>query len=132
MAKGQLLVIDDQAEICEYLKSVAESLGYTVTIVEDARRAMEAYRRVSPAVIVLDIVMPERDGIEVLRDLAAAGCGARLLLISGSSEFYLASAHRIASDFGLKDVATMRKPFRTGELRRYLAWAPETRGAAED
>ncbi|HLI10378.1 MAG TPA: response regulator [Alphaproteobacteria bacterium] len=121
MAKKRLLVVDDEAEICELIRRVSEPLGYDVAIAADARNLMAMYRASKPDLIILDIVMPYMDGIEILRTLGEAKCAARILLVSGSSDIYMTSAAKLAEGYGFADVATMRKPLRIAELRRFLS-----------
>lgn len=73
-----------------------------------------------PDIIVLDIIMPERDGIELIAALAKAGYGGPLILVSGAEEFYLTMAAKNARDRGLALAATLRKPCRAEELRQVL------------
>ena len=62
---SRLLVIDDDAEVCEYLENAARPLGFDVRTVTDPDGVDEIYRTYQPTVVVLDLVMPERDGIQI-------------------------------------------------------------------
>ncbi len=119
MSAKQLLVVDDQAEITDYIRRAAETVGYKVTTTSDSTKFIDMYRVLKPDTIVMDILMPEIDGIELLRLLAKEKCKSRLLLISGSGEFYLTSAMKLAQDYGLGAVS-MNKPIRVRKLRDFL------------
>jgi len=120
MTKRRLLVIDDEADILEYVRTVAESLGYDVTTEMAPHKFTELLAQVDPHVVVLDILMPGKDGFELLRELAVSHRHVRLLIVSGSSDLYLRSAQQLASGYGIADCMVMRKPFRVGELRAFL------------
>lgn len=115
-----LLVIDDQAEIGAFIRRVAEPMGYEVTIVTTPEDWRAAYEQHHPEAIILDIVMPRVDGIEVLRGLAATRCSSRILLVTGFKEDYLAFADQLAEAFGLPSVAALTKPIRVDDLRSFL------------
>ena len=65
--RPKILVVDDQVAIGTHIKAVAEPLGYDVTITTEPRKAMPLVLELEPALIILDIVMPQMDGIEILR-----------------------------------------------------------------
>jgi len=70
MAKQrQVLVIDDEADFLELMKVRLESSGYAVEVASTGRLGLEAAQRCSPALILLDINMPEMDGFQVLKAL---------------------------------------------------------------
>jgi CheY-like chemotaxis protein len=119
--RPKLLVVDDQAAIGAFIQEVAEPLGYAVTVTTDPTSALALVHDLQPASIILDIVMPEMDGLEILRRLGAMGCTARILIVTGFSAEYLRSASRLSEPFGLQHVTTMSKPFRLAALRQYLA-----------
>src|ERR1700722_2812297 len=117
----KLLVVDDQAAIGAYIQKVAEPLGYEVTVTTDSTKAVPLYRTLQPASIILDVVMPQMDGIEILRALGTMGCAAKILVASGFRAEYLRCASNLSEPFGLHGVTIMPKPFRTAALRQYLA-----------
>ena len=114
-----LLVIDDDAEICALIRKVAEGLGYNVTTTTSSRDIVRLYESLNPDVIVTDIVMPDVDGLEMLRALGKAGCKSRILVISGSGAHNLRAAQAFAT-FGLPSVTAMQKPIRLVALRSFL------------
>lgn len=116
----KLLVVDDQAAIGTYIQEVAEPLGYAVTVTTDSTRAVALVRELQPVSIVLDIVMPQMDGLEILRALGALHCTANILIVTGFSIEYLRNASQLSEPFGLQRVTTMLKPFRLAALRQYL------------
>jgi two-component system, OmpR family, response regulator len=68
-AKGTILVVDDDAHIREVVSFALRQAGFEIVEARDGREALEAFARVRPALLVLDILMPELDGTEVCREL---------------------------------------------------------------
>ena len=64
-----VLVIDDDESTCDALQRLLSRMGYSTACVRDGRAALDAVESVRPDVIVLDWMMPEMDGLEVLRRL---------------------------------------------------------------
>ena len=73
MASGRVLVVDDEPDIRTTVKEILEDEGYQVTLADGARAAREARTQMRPDVILLDIWMPETDGISLLREWASTG-----------------------------------------------------------
>lgn len=121
MAEKRLLVIDDERDIGEFIRTVADEMGYDVKVTSSADEFQVAYRSFNPTHIMLDIVMPDIDGIELLRYLAANGCQARVFVMSGYSEKYLESAQKLSDAYGLRNIDRLTKPIRLAKLREVLA-----------
>ena len=65
----KILVVDDEPDILEFVKYNLQKEGFSVSIAENGRVGLEEARRVKPDLIILDIMMPEMDGVEVCRQL---------------------------------------------------------------
>lgn len=64
-----VLVVDDQEDICEYLETLLSTEGYRVTSLQDPTKARDALRHDQYHIVILDLLMPEGDGMEVLRGI---------------------------------------------------------------
>ena len=82
MAKKRLVVLDDDKSVADFVCTVAEIVGFDATSVHDSQSFFRILDS-SPDVIVLDLVMPEIDGVQVIRQLAELGCRASLILATG-------------------------------------------------
>ena len=120
MTDDRLLVIDDESDIAEYIGEVARGLDYEVRVTSDAGIFKQAVDDFDPSVVVVDVVMPEIDGIELVKYLGARGCKARVLVISGYAERYLDNTKSLAEAFGLASVTTMTKPLELARLEAYF------------
>ncbi|MBN2492973.1 MAG: response regulator [Deltaproteobacteria bacterium] len=68
---ARILVVDDDAKVREGLQALLSQAGYEVVLAEDGRRALSLVRELSPDLVVLDLIMPGYDGMQVLRILKA-------------------------------------------------------------
>jgi Response regulators consisting of a CheY-like receiver domain and a winged-helix DNA-binding domain len=67
-----ILIVEDEAEIAGYLRRGLTFEGYTVEIASDGRQALDIAREQPPDLVVLDLMLPGIDGLEVARRLRAA------------------------------------------------------------
>ena len=69
MANQRVMIVDDDANICELLRLYFEKEGYDVVTVNDGRTALEKVQQKEPDIILLDIMMPELDGWQTCREI---------------------------------------------------------------
>ena len=119
MTDRRLLVIDDEPEIGELVVQVAVGLGFEAVAEVDATRLEPAYLE-RFELVVLDLMMPGVDGIEMLRKFSALGRKPALVLVSGLDQRMLDSARQVAEAQGLRVCETLQKPFRPAALRAVL------------
>ena len=122
-AKPKLLVIDDEPTLSDFVAEVGELAGYEVTVSNDPASLLSKYD-LTPDVIILDLVMPGFDGVEVLRRLAAFNCQARIILTSGFDRKVLESVRRLAEAKGLQVAGHLQKPVRADDLSALLQEQP--------
>lgn len=65
----KIMVVDDEKNILKLYKAELEDEGYTVVTANSGREALDMYEQEEPDIITLDIMMPEMDGIQVLRQI---------------------------------------------------------------
>ena len=73
MGGEHILVVDDEPSIVEVVGLYLEREGYRVTVARDGKAALEAVRRERPDLIVLDLMLPKMDGLEITRRLRGHG-----------------------------------------------------------
>jgi EAL domain-containing protein (putative c-di-GMP-specific phosphodiesterase class I)/FixJ family two-component response regulator len=118
MLRPTALIIDDEPGIAQVALDVAIDCGYNAQIVTSGALVNAAVN--VPDVIVLDLLMPGTDGVEVLRSIAAAGWRTQIILMSGMSRRMLDSARKVATVQNLSVAGVLNKPFRPAELRDLL------------
>lgn len=119
-ANPRLLVIDDDPGVRQVVMSLGRGAGFDVTGCE-GDLTLDACLDQPADLIILDLVMPVVDGVEVIERLARNQSASRLVLVSGQDRRVLASASRLATAHGLKVAAIFTKPFASGDLRACLA-----------
>ncbi|MEW6429676.1 MAG: response regulator [Thermodesulfobacteriota bacterium] len=108
-----ILVVDDDAEVRTQLRSLLENQGFRVIDAADGDGALAAQRRHGAALMITDIVMPNKEGIETIRDFQKHHPEVKIIAMSdrsgrGSSYLHLAAAlgaHR-----------TLAKPFSARQM----------------
>jgi DNA-binding response OmpR family regulator len=68
---GDILVVDDEASVVEVVSLYLQREGFMVRVARDGRAAINAIREQLPALVVLDVMLPEVDGLEIMRRLQA-------------------------------------------------------------
>jgi CheY-like chemotaxis protein len=117
---GRVLVIDDDSAMRGTVRRILERDGHEVIDAPDGRRGLEIFRAQGADVVVTDLIMPEKEGIETIIELRAASDDVRILAISGGD--------RVSRGLGrLKDAeslgadASLAKPFTVDQLRDAVA-----------
>jgi DNA-binding response OmpR family regulator len=105
-----ILVVDDEERLTSLLQAYLEQEGYRVVTAANGRQALEAVRREPPDLIVLDVMMPEMDGIEFLRVLRTHHSTPVVLLTARVGD----EDKIVGLELGADDYLT--KPFRPREL----------------
>jgi len=116
----RMLVIDDEVEFAAFVRKVAESCGYDVRTTAHPEEFRQWSREWRPTHIIIDLVMPEADGVEILRFLAGDLSAARIFIMSGFDGRVVDAARRIGTERGLDIVTTLQKPLRAKELAALL------------
>ncbi len=110
MARGKILVVDDEPKIVRLVRAYLERDGFEVIEAADGRRAVAAARRQSPDLIVLDVMLPELDGLEVCREIRRFSDVPIIMLTARDED----ADKLVGLELGADDYVT--KPFSPGEL----------------
>lgn len=116
----RITIIDDEPDMAMLVSEVAKQAGFETNQFYHAHDFVEKYDGMSD-VIALDLMMPDTDGVELIRYLAENKCPAQLILMSGFDSGVLRSAQKIAVEQGLNFVTAINKPFRFNELFNVLS-----------
>jgi CheY-like chemotaxis protein len=118
-----VLVADDEEDILTLVSTIVERAGHEVVSVRDGAQALAAIRERRPDLVVLDISMPEVDGLEVLRRVRADGETRDLPVLLLSARAQEADVRR---GFDTGASAYVKKPFSPSELARRVDELLET------
>lgn len=128
MPSPTLLVIDDDPDMAEFVNDVAEDMGFDVQVANSAKECLRLVDAKPPAGIVMDIVMPGMDGVELVQALAQKGCLAPIILMSGYESMYLDMAKSLGDKAGVIVLKTLQKPFTAAELEAPLSMILDANG----
>lgn len=106
-------VVEDDPDFRELLRDVLQRAGWTVDLADDGIAALSRIRRVIPDLIILDLMMPNLDGVEVLKLLRSTEVGRQIPVV-------VATGTRV--DDAVRDLASavLVKPFDIQELLRVV------------
>ena len=110
----KILVIDDEPVIRVLLRQLFEKKSYTVFEACDGKEGLDLYKKETPDVVVTDLIMPEEEGLSVIKKIRKMEPDAKIIAISGggmgSAEVYL----KLAKTMGAQYV--FQKPFDAREM----------------
>ena len=117
---ARILLVDDNPHVQHVLARLLAMLGHDVVHAADGREALAQLRRAGCDAILTDVLMPELDGLDVLRHVARDHPGLPVIAMSGgSARMPGADALQLAHSLGAH--AILAKPFGAAELREALA-----------
>jgi len=121
--KARILVVDDEADIRGLLKEILSEEGYEVDVAANAAQARASRARQIPDLVLLDIWMPDVDGITLLREWSAAaadGCPVVMMSGHGTVETAVEATRLGAFDFVEKPLSLDEIAAATGLSRRQI------------
>lgn len=107
----RVLVVDDDPTVSDVVRRYLERAGYAVALAGDGLAALAAYEREQPDLVVLDLMLPSMDGLEVCRRLRAKSSGVPVIMLTALGE---ESDRVLGLQLGADDYVT--KPFSPREL----------------
>jgi EAL domain-containing protein (putative c-di-GMP-specific phosphodiesterase class I) len=117
---NRLLVMDDDTDVGAFFGQVGEDLGFDVKVIADPEHFAATVVEFSPTVLLLDLQMPGRDGIELLRELGGLNRHPKVLIASGLDSRVLTSATEIGLSMGIDIAGSFCKPIALDELEVLL------------
>lgn len=104
-----VLIVDDNADMRAFVKIVLERAGFEAQVAPDGERALQVERAQPVDVLITDIFMPERDGIELIQQFKSAFPHVKIIAMSGGGRISTRDYLPLAADIGADLV--LRKPF---------------------
>ena len=102
-----LIVVDDNEEMGQFVGDAAELAGFDVETLTAAKELIKRTSDAQPDVIVLDIVMPDMDGIELIGELARRKVASKIVVMSGYNNDYLDNAGSFTKPASLADLENL-------------------------
>jgi CheY-like chemotaxis protein len=117
-AMALVLLVDDNCELRRSVHRILAVSGHDVIEAGDGDEALGLLRRHHPDLIITDVIMPKKDGIETIIEIRREGLPVKILAITGGDcvggPIYLAAAAKLGAD------AVMRKPLRVTEFQALI------------
>ncbi len=120
MNENRLLVVDDDSEVGAFFGQVGEDLGFETKVLLDPGQFAQTVLDFSPTVLLLDLQMPGRDGIELLRELSTLDRRPKVLIASGLDSRVLTTASELGLSMGVDVAGAFCKPIALDELEVLL------------
>ncbi len=117
----RLLILDDDLLTGQTIANIAALAGVDAQYVNEPQAFFQRIKDWQPDFIVLDLVMPGMDGVQVMVELARLGCHAEIIISSGVGGRVLDAAARSASEHGLNIAGVLAKPFSPARLRALIS-----------
>jgi DNA-binding NtrC family response regulator len=111
---ARILVIDDDYQILQTLHQVLALEGHEVMDASNGKEGLERFREHGADLVITDIVMPEKEGLETIMELRKAHPGVQIIAISGGGQIDPDAYLKMATQFGA--VRALPKPFGREEL----------------
>jgi DNA-binding NtrC family response regulator len=116
---AKILVIDDDAAIRDVIFQLLQDGGHTLTMAENGREGVALFRANRPDLVITDIIMPEQEGIETLKQIRQIQPDAKVVVVSGGGRLGNEPYLDVARAMGALD--TIEKPFDPDDFIRRIA-----------
>ncbi len=114
----KILVVDDNQDLASLLKWILESEGYEVRAAKDGEDGYAAYLLFSPDLVLTDIQMPAKSGLELIREIRCHNPTVRTIYMSGDVSQYWSPLEEEKEKY---HVGVLEKPFSKEELMHLLS-----------
>lgn len=113
-SKGRVLVIEDDPQLLKLYQKKLTTEGFEISLATNGKEGIELYRRERPDLVVTDIVMPEKEGLEMIRELKQEFPDVKIIAVSGGGRNDPTAYLKVAGHIGAK--RTFAKPIDWQEL----------------
>ena len=121
---AQILLIDDDDAVREALRMTLTHLGHEVTTARNGEEGLDLFTKTKPDLLITDIVMPVKEGIEVLLELRSRKAPVKIIAISGGGRMNAKQYLAMAKLLGVAQV--LEKPFTREALMQALTTSLES------
>jgi DNA-binding NtrC family response regulator len=107
---SRILIIEDDSDLRQVLKIMLEKAQYFVTEAENGISGIKAFKKEKFDLVITDIIMPEKEGIETIFELKKINSEVKIIAISGGGRIAASEYLNMAKNFGVAKV--LSKPFK--------------------
>ncbi len=119
-SKGTILILDDDPSVAWMHCEITELLGYEPHALTDPYKFKENYHRLKPDIVIMDVVMPGIDGMELAQWVAGEPSPPRIFVVSGFNPFYSNSLIKIIQARNDVPIQCLKKPLSIALLEHAL------------
>jgi DNA-binding NtrC family response regulator len=105
----KILIIDDEPHILLMLKKMLERAGYEIDIAINGMEGLELFKKSPTDLVITDIIMPEKEGLETIREMKRLQSGLKIIAMSGGGKITADNYLQTAKLFGASRI--LEKPF---------------------
>ena len=122
-SQAKILIVDDDPDICQYMKTLLESTGYTVSVISDPTIVLDRVKSETFHVLIVDLMMPKMDGIELIGQIRKHDSDVAIIVSTGypSVDTAVDAMKLNVSDY-------VRKPFDVDDFRSTVAEVLKQKG----
>jgi CheY-like chemotaxis protein len=115
---ARILVVDDEQQIRLMLRQMLERLGHVVAEAAGGNQAVRSYREDPADIVIMDLIMPDKEGIETITEIRRDYPDARIVAMSGGGRMGPDNYLELASRLGAQ--RTLAKPFSMGDIQEVI------------
>lgn len=131
VADRQVYIVEDDTGMTAVVRRVCVDLGLTPRAFATVHDFLDQAEPPESAIVLLDLWLPDGNGIDIIRSLAARRCSAAIYLMSGQDDRLLGTVQRLGRSYGLDIRGILRKPFPLAELQDAIqSHVPRSAGPA--
>jgi EAL domain-containing protein (putative c-di-GMP-specific phosphodiesterase class I)/CheY-like chemotaxis protein len=117
---NRLLIVEEDVAVLDFIGKVAKRVGYTVARATSGAGFVQLLESFQPSLVIMELRLPDTDGVELLRSLGARACTANVVLVGNVDARVLSAAHELGLSHGLAMCGTLAKPIDIAELSTKL------------
>lgn len=115
---AKILVIDDEPHILLMVKKMLERAGYEVDLASNGSEGLRLFDGIDPDLVITDIIMPEKEGLETIREMKRRNKDLKIIAMSGGGKISADNYLETAKIFGAARL--IEKPFSQTTLMSYV------------
>lgn len=116
-----ILLVDDDDQFRDMVQALLERLGHVVEIARNGNEALARYRELRPGLVITDVIMPDMEGLETIRELRRISADVKIIAMSGGGRKSTSMYLKHAKEMGAAIV--LAKPFSNLELTQAIETA---------